>query len=534
MIGLMGELPLSLDLFVRRVVSLFGEKEIVSAGPRGRSRVSYERWAERVERLGPALDALGVTKDARVGSLCWSTVEHLELYFGVPGSGRVLHTINPRFGPDQLVHTIAEAGDEVIISHRSLVPVLARVLDRTPSVRHLVVIEDVRGGSVPDDATLPLEVHEYEELLSGVSGAPLECADERRAAVLCYTGGTTGPAKGVLYSHRSLVLHALAVTQAGGIAIEERDVVMPVVPLFHANAVGFPHAAVATGATLVLPGSDLSGPALADLIVGEKVSVTCGVPTVWITVLPHLAGRDVPSLRMIVSGASAVPRTLSERYRREVGVPLTQIWGMTETSPLASMVSFRSDFADLGPDDWADVRSTVGIPVLGVEARIAHDPTIPDGDRGELQVRGPWVATGYFAGRSPESFTQDGWLRTGDIVSRDRWGNLRIVDRLKDLIKSGGEWISSIELEHHLMEHPDVAEAAVIGMADEHWGERPVAIVVPGARRPSARELEDHLRSRVPSWWVPDRYEFVDEIPRTAVGKYAKTELRDRFRGAHG
>lgn len=530
----MGDLPLGLDLLLRRSREVFPHKEIVTGSPGGLRRTTYGEWAGRVDRLAAALDGLGVGPDARVASLCWSTVEHLELYFAVPCSGRVLHTVNPRFAPEQIREVITEAGDEVVVVHRSLIGLLASIAPELPTVRHVVVVADAEGP-LPELPGGP-DVLDYEDLVaSGRPTGELRIDDERRAAVICHTGGTTGLPKGIVYSHRSLVLHAIATTTAGGIGINEADVVLPIVPLFHANAVGFAHAAVGTGATLVLPGPDLSGPALAELIDTQRVSVTCGVPTVWTTVLPHLAGRDLPALRTVISGASAVPRALSERFRTEVGVPLTQIWGMTETSPLAIMVpTLASDRDDLDEDQLADLRASVGRPVLGVEARIVADdgaPVAADGaTAGELQVRGPWVASGYLGGRSAESFTDDGWLRTGDLATVDASGIIRIVDRLKDVIKSGGEWISSIELENLLMAHPGVAEAAVVGVVDEQWGERPVACVVAaGDAAPSDDELRAHLDGHVPTWWFPDRFVVVEEIPKTSVGKFAKSVLRDRF-----
>ncbi len=535
--GLMGELPLTLDLLARRAEQWFPRKDVITAvGGGALSRTSYRDWAARARRVGGAMEALGVSADGRVGSLCWSTQEHLELYFGVPGSGRVLHTLNPRFSPGQLAFVINEAQDEVVFVHASLAGVLLAVLPGCPSVAHVVVIDD---GVPSPEGPAGVQVHSYEELLEGADEAELAVDDERRAAVLCYTGGTTGDPKGVLYSHRSLVLHALAVMSASGIGITERDVAMPVVPLFHANAVGFAHAAVATGATLVLPGRDLSGGALADLIEQQRVSVTCGVPTVWSAVLPALAGRPVPNLRTIISGASAVPPSLSEQFAERVGVPLTQIWGMTETSPLGTIVSVVSERQDASAQELVELRASVGLPVAGVEARVVDDEgraVDRDGaSSGELQVRGPWVASGYFGGRSPESFTDDGWLRTGDIATVDEHGYVRIVDRAKDVIKSGGEWISSITLENHLMSHPEVAEAAVVAVDDEKWGERPKAYVVPveGAS-PDPEQLAGFLAERVPTWWVPERWEVIDEIPKTSVGKFSKATLRARDEASPG
>lgn len=528
--AMMGDLPLGLDLLLRRAARHFGAKEVVSYSATGVRRRTYVELRSRVGRVGGMSELLGVGVGSRIASLCWSTVEHLELYFGVPCSGRVLHTVNPRFSPDQIVHALNEAGDEVVVAHGSLVHVIAPLLQSVPSVRHVVVVAD---GTAPHEAGGPSSVafHDYEAVLGAAPERFVTMSDERSVAAICHTGGTTGLPKGVQYSHRSLVLHAMATMAAGGIGIHDGDVVLPIVPLFHANAVGFAHAAVGAGARLVLPGPDLSGPALAALLERESVTVTCGVPTIWASVLPHLPDGGLPNLRVAISGASAVPVPLSERFRLAAGVPLTQIWGMTETSPLATISARRSDLEHLDDAAKAELRSTVGLPVLGVELRVVDEhgnEVHDDRGRGELQVRGPWVASGYLGHRSPESFTDDGWLRTGDVACFDEFGNVRIVDRLKDLIKSGGEWISSIALEGQLLTHPDVAEVAVVAQVDDKWGERPRAFVVPVGDPPDPETLRSHLAERVPEWWIPDRFEFVAEIPRTSVGKYDKAALRRR------
>jgi acyl-CoA synthetase (AMP-forming)/AMP-acid ligase II len=358
---------------------------------------------------------------------------------------------------------------------------------------------------------------------------------------MCYTIGTTGDPKGVLYSHRSTFLHTLGVMTTGSLGIEERDRVLPVVPMFHANAWGLAHAAVATGASLVMPGPDLSPAALAALIEEERVTVAAGVPTIWMAVLPELEGRDLSCLRAIPCGGSAVPKALSEAYRVSTGLPILQAWGMTETSPVASVCRIASTLdAELDDEGRADLRTSVGQPVVGVEARITRtDSTVPlpwDGETsGELQVRGPWIAASYFHDdRSTSSFTPDGWLNTGDVATIDRRGYVRLVDRTKDVIKSGGEWISSVHLENELMAHPDVVEAAVIGVAHARWGERPLACVVlrpadDAASTTTSSELLAFLDGRVPKWWLPDDVVFLDQIPKTSVGKFSKKDLRARF-----
>jgi fatty-acyl-CoA synthase len=385
---------------------------------------------------------------------------------------------------------------------------------------------------VPDD---PRILH-YEDLLAGSEPVEFDVDDEGRAAAMCYTSGTTGNPKGVVYSHRSTFLHSMAAMLADTLAVSEADVVLPVVPMFHANAWGLAHAAVFAGANLVFPGPDLSPPAIVDLIESERVTVAAGVPTIWMGVLPLLEGRDVSSLRAIPCGGSAVPRSLSEGFRAATGMPILQAWGMTETSPVASVCRVKSGLRD-GPDDaLADLRATQGLPVPGVDVRIvgpdSGDELAWDGiTSGELQVRGPWIAATYYDDpRADESFTKDGWLRTGDVAVVSPDGYIRLVDRTKDLVKSGGEWISSVELENEIMAHPKVAEAAVIGVPHERWVERPLACVVvkPGENLTKAEVLE-FLGPRVAKWWLPDDVVFIDEVPKTSVGKFSKKTLRDRF-----
>jgi acyl-CoA synthetase (AMP-forming)/AMP-acid ligase II len=536
--GLMQDIPLSLPPLFERAERLFADKEVVTVTASGRDRVAYGAWAERTRRLGGVLGALGVSGDGRVGTFAWNTARHLELYFAAPCTGRVLHTLNIRLTPEQLIYIVNHAEDEVVFVDRSLARVLFPVVARFTTVKHVVVMDDGQGELPSLDAGA--EVHDYEALLAGAAPAAFSVNDEQRAASMCYTSGTTGNPKGVVYSHRSTVLHTLGVMSAGTLAIAEPDRVLPIVPMFHANAWGLAHAAVAAGASLIMPGPDLSPGAIAGLIESEHVTVAAGVPTIWMGVLPELDGRDTSSLRSVICGGSAVPKTLSEAYEAGIGLPILQAWGMTETSPVGSVCHVKSTLEDsVAGDGGADLRASVGQPAVGVEARItrpdAADPTEPlpwDGDTpGELQVRGPWIAAGYYEDpRSPESFSADGWLKTGDIATIDSHGYIRLVDRAKDVIKSGGEWISSVELENELMAHPQVSEAAVIGVANARWGERPVACVVlrPGAE-PTADtkvDLRAFLEPRVAKWWLPDDIVFLDYIPKTSVGKFSKKELR--------
>ena len=422
----------------------------------------------------------------------------------------------------------------MIFLDHSVAGLIWPLMETFQTVRHVVLMDD--GAPAPDTDAISQEVHDYEDLLGAASPVDWTTFDENRAGSMMYTSGTTGNPKGVVYSHRSMVLHTFGVMMSDTLGINERDVILPVVPMFHANAWGLAHAGVATGATLVMPGADLSPGALAALIEDEGVTVAAGVPTIWMGVLPELEGRNVSALRAIPCGGSAVPKALSEGYRRTTGLPILQAWGMTETSPIGAVCSIKSTLDDLDDEAKADLRTTIGLISPAVDFRIAEPETgeeIPwDGETsGELQVRGPWVARTYYNDdRAPESFTDDGWLKTGDVATADPEGYIRLVDRTKDLIKSGGEWISSVELENEIMAHPDVVEAAVIGVASTKWGERAMACVVPaeGAEL-TADEVLKWLEGRVVKWWLPDRVEFIEEVPKTSVGKFSKKTLRDRF-----
>jgi fatty-acyl-CoA synthase len=528
--GLMQDRPLALPHVFHRAERLFGHKYIAT----GDTRATYAEWAVRVSRLATVLDSLGVTAGGRVGSFAWNTQRHLELYFAVPCTGRILHTVNIRLFSDQIRYIIQHAADEVMFVDRSLLPLIWPIADELDSVRRWVVMDDGSDAEIPDDR----RIEDYERLLADAEPftGRFVIEDENTAAALCYTSGTTGDPKGVLYSHRSTVLHSLMSMSADVLGLSERDTLLPVVPMFHVNAWGLPYSGVFAGANLVFPGPMMRPEAILGLIERHRVTVTAGVPTIWMGALPFLSGHALASLRLVLAGGAAVPKSLSEEWRTRVGLPITQAWGMTETSPLATLNAPRSHLDCLEAAAVAEARAGQGQPVPLVNLRIVDAESgeeLPwDGTAfGELEAAGPWIASAYSGDeKRSDSFTADGWLRTGDIATIDPHGYVRLVDRTKDLVKSGGEWISSVRLENEIMAHPDVVEAAVIAKPDPRWSERPAACVVlaRGARL-SAQEITEFLRPRVATWWLPDEVHFIDEMPKTSTGKFSKKALRERF-----
>jgi len=523
--GLMMDFPLTLDHLLTRAETYFGKGEIVSRQvDRSLHRTTYGDVLRRARQLAVALQKLGLERGDRVATLCWNHSQHHEAYFGIPCGGFVLHTLNLRLHPNDLAYIANHAGDKAVIVDRSLLSLLEQFRERT-QIEHVFVVED-----------------SYEQLLA--TAAPEEWhaldLDENEAAAMCYTSGTTGLPKGIVYSHRSSVLHTLGVAanNALGLGISVNDAILPVVPMFHANAWGYPYVATMLGSKLVYPGPHLDPESLLDLMSEERVAWAAGVPTIWMGILQLLdadASRwDLSALKAMLVGGSAVPRAMIAAYKQRHGIQIVQGWGMTETSPVASTAALPHDLAAVDEEAQFDLEAMAGIPLPFVEVRArVGDEEIPwDGDAmGELEVRGPWVAAAYYdAPDAAERWTSDGWFRTGDIVSIHPRGYIQIKDRSKDVIKSGGEWISSVELENALMAHPSVAEAAVIAIPDERWAERPLAAVVlkPGAAA-TPEELRDFLAPQFAKWWLPDRFEFVDEIPKTSVGKFRKTALREQF-----
>jgi fatty-acyl-CoA synthase len=527
----MMDFPLTIGHIFEHGRTLYADSEVVtSEADGGRRRIQFGALADRAGQLAAALRRLGVEPGDRVATFAWNNQEHQEAYFAIPGMGAVMHTINIRLSAEQIRYIIGHAEDSVLIADASLAPVLGPVLadggEEIKSLRHLIVFGEGDRSALPEHI-------DYEELLAAERpGYPWPEIDEHAAAAMCYTSGTTGLPKGVVYSHRSAFLHTLGVCSGEALGLSQYDRLLPVVPMFHGNAWGMPYAAWLVGADLLLPNRFAQAAPLARFIAAERATLAAAVPTVWYDIL-GLDDADLSSLRMILCGGAAVPRSLIEAYEQRLGVRVLQGWGLTETSPVASL-SFPPKH--VAAERAIEYRATAGRPLGGVEARVVDDEgkVLPGDGRatGEIEVRGPWVTAGYYKDPAPEKF-RDGWLRTGDVGRIDERGYITISDRAKDVVKSGGEWISTLELESAILTHPAVREVAVIAAPDQRWGERPLACValVPG-RSVTPEELRAHLDGRVVKWWVPDQWVFVDDVPRTTVGKHDKKLLRDR--NAHG
>jgi fatty-acyl-CoA synthase len=523
------DFPLNLQHVLGRMRNVFGDSEVVTLTKDGTTRADYSEVAERVDRLASALKSLGVEPGDRVATFGWNSQRHLELYLAVPCMGAVLHTLNIRLFEDQLTYIANHAKDKIVFVDDVLVPVLEKVAPKFETVEHYVVMGDGDTGDLPNAIR-------YEDLIADQpEGFDWPELHDNQAAGLAYTSGTTGNPKGVLYSHRSQLLHSFGTCLADSMGLRASDRVLPVVPMFHVNAWGIPYAAGLIGSSLVMPMQFLQAEPLAKLIEDEKVTVAAGVPTVWLDLLNYVDEHkpDLSSVRTVIGGGSAVPLSLMKAFQERHGIEMTQAWGMTEMSPLGTVARPPISIDEDEDEHWR-YRDTAGRVMPLVEARLMGD----DGDEvpwdgkqtGELEVRGPWIASDYYEDPSGRDKFHDGWLRTGDIASIDSSGFVKISDRAKDVIKSGGEWISSVELEVELMAHPDVAEAAVIAKPDERWQERPLACVVrKKGSSVSAEDLVEHLKSRVAKWWLPDEISFIDEVPKTSVGKFDKKVLRERL-----
>jgi fatty-acyl-CoA synthase len=523
----MQDAPLLVSGILRHGQQVYGRSLVITVtGPTGEySEATFTEVAERSERLAKALARLGVGDGDRVGTFLWNNQTHLEAYLAIPAMGAVLHTLNLRLFPEQLSYVINHAEDQVIIVDGSIAPLLARVRDQLTTVKHIVVVGEGETSGLGETLS-------YEELLAAEApGYDWPTFDERQAAAMCYTSGTTGNPKGVVYSHRSTYLHSMAITSGSSLGINELDRVLSIVPMFHANAWGTPYGAFMTGADLVMPQMFLQAEPLSAMIAQHRPTLSAGVPTIWSDLLRYAQTHrvDLSSLRMITAGGAAVPRQLIERFQGELGIEMVQGWGMTETSPLCSLALPPRGTP---PEEEMDWRAKTGRIVPGVEVRIVADDgsILPNDGRsvGEFEVRGPWITGSYYGEPSPERF-HDGWLRTGDIGSLDDRGYMQISDRTKDVIKTGGEWISSVELENEVMAHPEVIEAAVIAVPDERWSERPmVAVVVEEGSSVTPDELVAFLTDRVSRWWLPERWVFIAEVPKTSVGKFDKKVLRSQ------
>ncbi len=529
----MQDFPLTTGSILRFGAEVFGDSEVVTLGEGGvRRRRSYAETATRAAQLANGLRSLGIDGDQRVGTFMWNNAEHFEAYLAIPSMGAVLHTLNIRLFPEQVVYIANHADDQVIIADCSLVPLLAKVLGEMPAVHTVLVTGD---GDVSALKETGKQVLSYESVLADASSSfdwP-EDIDERSAAAMCYTSGTTGNPKGVAYSHRSCWLHSMSVSTANNNGLGADDRTMPIVPMFHANAWGTPYAAVMAGADLIMPDRHLQAEPLVGLIEAEKVTVSAAVPTIWNDILQYLRanpGHDLSTVRAVLCGGSAVPRALISAFEQEFGITIIQGWGMTETSPVASVAKPPAGLT--GERAW-DYQSKAGRFLFGVEGRIVDDAgqIMPrDGKAvGELEVRGPWVTAAYYKDDDPAKF-DDGWLRTGDVGTIDPQGYITLTDRSKDVIKSGGEWISSVELEVELMAHPAILEAAVVGVPDDRWQERPLACVVPmEGQSIDPDEVRAWLSDRVAKWWLPERWAIIETVPKTSVGKFDKKVLRKAY-----
>ncbi|MGI9364241.1 MAG: long-chain-fatty-acid--CoA ligase [Rhizobiaceae bacterium] len=534
MLGLMQEWPLLCHKLINYAAQQHGTREIVSRSVEGPIlRTTYADIHRRAKQTAQALARDGFKLGDRIATLGWNTARHMEAWYGIMGIGAVYHTLNPRLFPDQIAWIMNHAEDQAIFVDLSFVPIMEAIADKVPSLRKIIVLTD--DAHMPKGSKLDLVA--YESWIGDQDGdfEWLEF-DENTACGMCYTSGTTGDPKGVLYSHRSNVLHALIACQPDALNLGANEVIMPVVPMFHANAWGIAHAAPMVGAKLVNPGPLMDGASIYELLDSEKVTMTAAVPTVWLMLLSYLeeTGKILPHLNRVVIGGSACPRAMTEKFQNEYGVDVIHAWGMTEMSPLGSLGTLKPHYQHLSGDAKLDLQEKQGYAPFGVEMKVTDDDNNErpwDGETfGKLKVRGPGVAKAYYGGAGAEQFDEDNWFDTGDVAHINENGYMQITDRAKDVIKSGGEWISTIDLENIAVGHPDVLEAAVIGIAHPRWDERPLLICIcKEGKNPTQEDLLQFMEGKIAKWWMPNAVSFVDEIPHTATGKIQKTELRKQF-----
>ncbi|MGE7601939.1 long-chain fatty acid--CoA ligase [Peribacillus sp. NPDC097675] len=528
--------PLIMTQIIERAEKYFSKKEVVSRTDGGIHTFTYAETAQRTRRLASAFEKMGIRTGDRIGTLAWNHHRHLEAYFAIPCHGAVLHTINMRLSPQHISYIINSAEDRLLLIDPDVIPLLEAIKDELTTVEGYIIMTDKEN--LPETTLSP--VYHYETLLAeGNPAQPfIQDLDENAPAGLCYTSATTGNPKGVVYSHRGVLLHAIALGLADSTALSERDVALPVVPMFHVNAWGMPFASVWFGTKMVLPGPNFTPKILAELIETQKVTIAAGVPTIWLGLLKELeaGNHDTSSMRAILCGGSAAPKSMIRTFEKKWNIPFLHAYGMTETSPLVFISKPKSYQEGLPEEELYDLKAKQGLAAPMIEIKvIGQDGEVkPDGkEMGELLIRGPWIADEYFKDeRTAETF-KDGWLYTGDVVTIDDEGFVKIVDRTKDLIKSGGEWISSVDIENTLMAHEGIFEAAVIAMPHEKWQERPVACVVlkDGYKgKVTQEEILEFLQPQFAKWWIPDEIIFMDDIPKTGVGKFLKRALRDQLK----
>ncbi|MCC4298121.1 fatty-acid--CoA ligase [Aurantimonas coralicida] len=533
--GLMQQWPLLCSKVIDHAATYHPLREVVSRSVEGpMHRTNYREVRARAMKLAQRLDREGIKLGDRVATLAWNTWRHLECWYGIVGIGAVYHTLNPRLFPEQIAWIMNDAEDRIIFADVTFMPILEAIAPNVPSLEKIVVLTD--AANMPE--TKLANVVAYEEWLAEADGDfAWKEFDENTAAGMCYTSGTTGNPKGVLYSHRSNLLHSMIAQQPDAMGLSSRDRVLPIVPLFHANGWGLAFSCPMAGAAMIMPGARMDGASVYEILTTEKVTFSAAVPTVWLMLLQHLekVGGELPDLKKVVIGGSACPRAVTQKFQEVYGVQVIHAWGMTEMSPLGSLCTIKPEYQDLTGDALLDIEEKQGHPPFAVEMKVTDDENVErpwDGKTfGRLKVRGPAVASSYYKGTGAEAFDEDGWFDTGDVAHMDQHGYMQITDRAKDVIKSGGEWISTIDLENLAVGHPDVAEAAVIGLAHPKWDERPLMVIVRKEGRNVSREdILAYLEGKIAKWWMPDDVAFVDEIPHTATGKIQKMTLRDQFR----